>query len=148
MTYTVPKRDDFDKKDRRFMLARSGQRCEAEGPRYGLDDGVRCNADLAYGVEFHHIIPTGAGGKGKGHPENGLAVCPKCHKHSTNTHDKQVVAKVKRQSDKHYGTSRKKQTMQSRPFQSRLKSDDKFARIAEGHKKHMDRMEAKMGARK
>lgn len=75
MTYSLHTRDNFDKKDKRFMLARSGGKCEAEGPRYGLEKGKRCNANLGNGVEFHHDNPTGAGGKGKGHPENGLAVC-------------------------------------------------------------------------
>lgn len=103
MTYSIPRRDEFSKADKRYMLMRSEGVCEAEGTLYGLPKGQRCNASLGYGVHFDHVHPTGAGGPGKGHPENGKAVCPRCHSYKTNTTDKALVAKVKRVSDKHNG---------------------------------------------
>ena len=114
-SYTIPKRDEFDKADKRFMLERSKGLCEAEGPDYGWPKGHRCNAQLAYGVQFDHYNPTGAGGKGKGHPENGRAVCPQCHRFKT-VKDQHTVAKVKRVSDKHHGITKPKGTIRSRGF--------------------------------
>ncbi len=46
------KRRGFTKDTKRKALARSGKKCEAIGAMYGLPDGKRCNADLAFGVQI------------------------------------------------------------------------------------------------
>jgi 5-methylcytosine-specific restriction endonuclease McrA len=91
----------FPKPIKRAALKRSGQRCEAEGELYGLPQGVRCSADLAYGVEFDHSI-LWANSRDSS-LDNCLAVCPVCHKKKTARHDIPKAAKTVRQRDKHLG---------------------------------------------
>jgi hypothetical protein len=91
----------FSKPIKRAALKRSGQRCEAEGELYGLPQGVRCSADLAYGVEFDHSI-LWANSRDSS-LDNCLAVCPSCHRFKTAKHDTPLAAKTVRQRDKHAG---------------------------------------------
>ena len=94
-------RAEFTKPVKRAALSRSGQLCEAVGRLYGLEEGRRCNAPLSYGVEFDHVI-LDANSKDNS-LENCAAVCPACHKHKTNHHDKPKAAKTLRQQDKRRG---------------------------------------------
>lgn len=94
---TVP----FSKPTKRAALWRSGGKCEAVGPMYGLPDGHRCNADLGYGVEFDHIV-LHANSKDNS-LGNCAAVCVKCHKWKTARHDTPLAAKTLRQQDKGSG---------------------------------------------
>jgi len=96
----MPRRE-FTKQTKRDALRRSEQHCEAVGFMYGLDVGKRCNAPLAYGVEFDHVI-LDANSKDNS-LENCAAVCVKCHKHKTRTHDIPKAAKTLRQQDKARG---------------------------------------------
>lgn len=91
-------RAEFTKSTKLQALARSGKRCEASGPWYGLPEGVRCNADLGYGVEFDHII-LDANSKDNS-LENCAAVCIKCHRYKTAKRDTPLAAKTVRQRDK------------------------------------------------
>ena len=91
----------FSKEVKRAALERSGKRCEAVGPLYGLPEGVRCNADLGYGVEFDHLI-LWANSRDSG-LENCVCSCPRCHRFKTSTHDIPRAAKTVRQRDKHSG---------------------------------------------
>lgn len=47
-------RQEFPKSVRLAAQARAGGRCEAVGEDYDLPAGERCNADLAFGYQFHH----------------------------------------------------------------------------------------------
>jgi len=91
----------FSKPVKREALARSGLRCEAIGPLYGLPDGKRCEADLGYGVEFDHAV-LWANSRDSG-LDNCLCVCPRCHKFKSTKHDTPKAAKTVRQQDKHRG---------------------------------------------
>lgn len=98
-------RHEFSKPTKREALRRSGGLCEAVGSMYGLDEGHRCSAPLGYGVEFDHVI-LDANSKDNS-LENCAAVCVKCHKHKTRTHDIPKAAKTQRQQDDHRGISKK-----------------------------------------
>lgn len=89
-------RREFTAKTRKAALKRSDMRCEATGAWYGLDAGQRCGSDLAYGVEYDHII-LDANSKDKS-LENCAAVCIKCHRHKTANHDTPIAAKTVAQS--------------------------------------------------
>jgi len=89
-------RREFTAKTRKAALLRSGMRCEAVGAWYGLDAGKRCAADLAYGVEYDHII-LDANSKDNS-LENCAAVCVKCHRYKTDHHDTPTAAKTVAQS--------------------------------------------------
>jgi 5-methylcytosine-specific restriction endonuclease McrA len=91
-------RAEFSKPVKREALKRSGGLCEAVGRLYGLEPGQRCNAPLAYGVEFDHVVL-----EANSHDnslENCAAACPKCHKHKTRRVDIPTAAKTVRQQDK------------------------------------------------
>lgn len=94
-------RREFTKSVKRAALDRAGNRCEAIGPWYGLPEGQRCNADLGYGVQFDHVV-LDANSKDNS-LENCAAVCIKCHRHKTATHDTPLAAKTLRQQDKDRG---------------------------------------------
>lgn len=94
-------RREFSKETKRAALQRSGQLCEAIGGMYGLQAAQRCNAPLAYGVEFDHIV-LDANSKDNS-LENCAAVCVRCHKHKTAKHDTPMAAKTVRMQDKHKG---------------------------------------------
>lgn len=107
-------RAEFSKPTRREALKRSGGRCEATGSRYGLPSGARCNADLAYGVEFDHCIPDGLSGDAS--LEQCVCTCPKCHRWKTSNVDVPQIAKMKRQRDKHNGIRGPKRAWPKRPM--------------------------------
>ncbi len=107
-------RYEFSKPTKREALKRSGGLCEAIGERYGLEPGQRCNAPLAYGVEFDHY-PVPATEKDSDGIENCVAACRKCHGYKTRSFDIPVQAKTKRVSDKHLGI-KPKSRLQSRGF--------------------------------
>lgn len=94
-------RREFQKQIKRDALRRSGGQCEARGAMYGLPLGMRCFADLGYGVEFDHVI-LDANSKDNS-LENCAAVCIKCHKWKTAKHDTPLAAKTLRQQDKASG---------------------------------------------
>lgn len=89
-------RREFTAKTRKAALLRSGKRCEAVGAWYGLEPGQRCGNDLAFGVEYDHII-LDANSKDNS-LENCAAVCVKCHRHKTDHHDTPTAAKTVAQS--------------------------------------------------
>ena len=112
------KRAEFSRVTRRDALSRSGKRCEASGPRYGLPEGKRCNCDLSYGVEFDHDLPDVLGGDNS--LDNCRAICVRCHKHKTKG-DIRQTRKADRQRDKNNGTFPKpigNARIQSRGFSS------------------------------
>lgn len=98
-------RNEFTKKTQRLALARSGKNCEAIGAMYGLEPGKRCNNDLAYGVEFDHIV-LDANSKDNT-LENCAAVCVKCHRWKTANHDIPMAARTVRMQDKARGIKTK-----------------------------------------
>ena len=94
-------RAEFSKQTKRDALKRSGGLCEAVGPMYGLRDGQRCNAPLAYGVEFDHVVL-----EANSHDnslENCAATCVRCNRWKAAKHDTPMAAKTVRQQDKHLG---------------------------------------------
>ena len=77
------KRKEFTVKTKRIALARSKGRCEAEGIKYGLPPGVRCEAVLRAGdVEFDHLAENYLTQDNS--EENCMAVCHVCHRYKTN----------------------------------------------------------------
>ncbi len=91
-------RAEFTKPVKREALKRSGGLCEAVGTLYGLQPAQRCNAPLAYGVEFDHVIL-----EANSHDNslgNCAAVCKRCHGWKTANHDTPTAAKTVRQQDK------------------------------------------------
>ncbi len=100
----------FAKAVKRQVLERSGGRCEATGPIYGLPEGVRCNADLNLaGVEFDHLI-LWANSRDSS-IDNAICTCPRCHRFKTTTHDTPKAAKTVRQRDKANGIKNDRQPM-------------------------------------
>jgi hypothetical protein len=89
-------RREFSSKTRKEALKRSLMRCEAVGGWYGLPASERCTNDLAYGVEYDHVI-LDANSKDNS-LENCAAVCPKCHSWKTANRDTPTAAKTVRQS--------------------------------------------------
>lgn len=112
-------RREFTKKTQREALKRSGMKCEAEGAMYGLEAGKRCDADLAYGVEFDHIV-LDANSKDNS-LENCAAVCIKCHRWKTAKHDIPMAAKTVRMEDRAKGI--KKPGKRKIPHAAPTKSD-------------------------
>ncbi len=94
-------RAEFKKPTMREALKRAGNLCEAIGAMYGLPDGHRCNAPLAYGVQFDHIV-LDANSKDNS-LENCAAVCIRCHSWKTTKHDTPMAAKTVRMQDKNAG---------------------------------------------
>jgi 5-methylcytosine-specific restriction protein A len=88
-------RAEFSKATKQAVLKRSKGRCEAKGAYYGFPRGVRCNANLAYGVEYDHF-PIRAVDGGTDDPANCAAVCIKCHRWKTTKVDLPQIAKSKR----------------------------------------------------
>ncbi len=106
-------RAEFTKSTKREALRRSGGLCEAASPMYGITNGQRCNAPLAYGVEFDHVI-LDANSKDNS-LENCAAVCIKCHKWKSAKHDTPLAAKTLRQSDAHLGIKPKSRGFRKPP---------------------------------
>lgn len=92
---------EFSKQTKRDALARSGHKCEGSGARYGLPDGQRCNADLAYGVIYDHDDPE-ANSKNNS-LENCRCICPGCNRFKTDQVDIPAIAKTLRIQDKNNG---------------------------------------------
>lgn len=116
-------RAEFTKPTKRAALKRAGEKCEAVGEWYRLPRGQRCNAPLAYGVEFDHVDL-----EANSHDaslENCAAVCKKCHAHKTRTRDIPVAAKTLRQADKDAGIKGRKHNWGKRgmnaPYADRTK---------------------------
>ncbi|OGT54684.1 MAG: hypothetical protein A3E01_10050 [Gammaproteobacteria bacterium RIFCSPHIGHO2_12_FULL_63_22] len=121
-------RAEFTKQTKRATLKRAEGRCEAQGALYGLPLGQRCNASLAYGVEFDHVVL-----EANSHDnslENCGAVCPKCHRYKTDHHDTPTAAKTLRQQDKNVGIRKRK----GRPFPGSRDSNFKVKMTATGRK--------------
>lgn len=95
-------RAEFSKQTKRDALKRAGGLCEAVGSLYGLPEGQRCNAPLAYGVEFDHILLAANGGDNS--LKNCAACCKRCNQWKANHHDTPMAAKTVRQQDKNNGT--------------------------------------------
>ena len=89
------RRVEFSREVKRAALRRSRGTCEAKGATYGFPRGVRCNANLAYGVEYDHF-PIRAVDGGSAELENCAAVCVKCHRWKTSRIDVPQIAKSKR----------------------------------------------------
>jgi hypothetical protein len=88
-------RKEFTAKTRKAALLRSGKVCEALGKMYGLPSGTRCANDLSFGVEYDHIVLDANSHDNS--LENCAAVCIKCHRHKSATHDTPTAAKTVRQ---------------------------------------------------
>lgn len=93
------RRQEFSKETKRAALRRSKGKCEAKGATYGFPRGVRCNANLGYGVEYDHF-PVRASDGGSAELDNCAAVCIKCHRWKTSKVDMPQIAKAKRLFDK------------------------------------------------
>ena len=89
-----------------------------------------------------HGIPLALGGTNE-MSNRGLAhlICAK----GKTKHDIGNIAKAKRVEANHIGASKPVANIQSRGFGSRLKSNDKAARIAANHQAHIVRMMKKAG---
>lgn len=99
-------RNEFTRETKRDAWDRSGERCEAEGPIYGLPSGVRCNVDLNLGVNYDHVDPD-ANSKDR-NLENCCACCPKCHLWKTANRDAPLIAKTNHQADMRRGIDKRK----------------------------------------
>jgi 5-methylcytosine-specific restriction endonuclease McrA len=111
-------RHEFSRSTRQAALARAGTRCEASGPRYGLEEGQRCNCSLSLGVQFDHDVPDQLGGDNS--LENCRAVCIQCHKIKTRG-DVRQIRKSDRQRDKASGVIRAAGKIKSQGFAKRSK---------------------------
>lgn len=114
-------RKEFTKPIKREALKRAGGICEAVGEWYGLEPGKRCNADLAYGVQFDHI-DLDANSKDNS-LSNCAAVCIKCHKHKTMKHDIPLAAKTLRQQDKHLGITKPKRPFNNTRYRKKVSGE-------------------------
>lgn len=94
-------RHEFSPKVKRAALVRAGGRCEAIGPRWGHEPGVRCGADLAITGVQHDHYPLGAHAEGSNTLENDVVCCPACNQYAANHTDKATEAKIKRVRRKH-----------------------------------------------
>jgi hypothetical protein len=117
-------RHDFTAAAIREADARANGHCEATGPRYGLPEGVRCNADLAVTGRQRDHYPRGAHDPD---PEtrtaaNCVVCCPRCNQYAANHTDKTVEAKMKRVQRKHGripDTRKPKRKIPSRPMRAK-----------------------------
>lgn len=110
-------RTEFSRATRQAALKRSGLKCEASGPRYGLKEGQRCNCNLSLGVQFDHDVPDQLGGDNS--LENCRAVCVQCHRIKTRG-DIQQIRKSDRQRDKHNGILKPKSSLSKSKFKKLL----------------------------
>ncbi len=88
-------RREFTSKVRKQALARSKMVCEAIGVWYGLPANQRCQTDLAYGVNYDHVILDANSHDNS--LENCAAVCIRCHRFKSANHDTPTAAKTVRQ---------------------------------------------------
>lgn len=104
--------------------ARANGHCEAAGSRYGLPEGVRCNADLTITGRERDHYPRGAHDP---HPDtrmakNCIVCCPAHNQFAANHTDKAVEAKIKRVRRKHHldpDTRKPRKKILSRPMRSK-----------------------------
>ncbi len=90
-------RTEFSKKTLREAYQRAGFLCEGIKP-----DGTRCNFNLLHRTKhFDHIIPDALGGDNS--LTNCAVLCVPCHKAKTQKIDVPMIAKAKRNYDKHRG---------------------------------------------
>jgi hypothetical protein len=110
----MARQGNFKAATTRERLKHAQGKCEGNGPLYGFDPGRRCNADLAYGVEYDHwdIVVNSKDNSF----DNCRAVCPACHRFKTSKHDVPRAAKTQRQQDKNNGIRRPKGKLKSAPF--------------------------------
>lgn len=111
---------EFTRKTKQAALTRSEHRCEASGPRYGLQEGQRCNCSLSLGVQFDHDVPDQLGGDNS--LDNCRAVCIQCHKIKTRG-DVQQIRKSDRQRDKASGVIRPAAKIKSAGFPKASKAN-------------------------
>lgn len=114
-------RREFTKQTKRDALRRSAMKCEAVGEWYGLQPRHRCNADLAFGVEFDHI-DLDANSKDNS-LANCAAICIPCHRFKTFQHDIPVAAKTLRQQDKHLGIRKPRSSLSNSRFRKKINGD-------------------------
>lgn len=90
-------RQNFTKQTMREALARCNGLCEGI-----LSSGERCNANLwQKSRHFDHVIPDAIGGKND--LSNCQVLCVPCHDEKTRKKDIPIIAKSKRNWDKHNG---------------------------------------------
>lgn len=106
-------RTEFTRSTKRMALERSNRKCEASGPRYGFEEGQRCNSDLSLGVIFDHDVPDQLGGDNS--LENCRPICVTCNKFKTRN-DIRQIRKSDRQRDKASGVIRPAGKIKSAPF--------------------------------
>lgn len=111
----MSRRYEFSKQIKRDALRRSDMRCEAIGKVYGLEEGRRCNAPLANGVQFDHY-PSPATDPGSDTLDNCVACCKTCHGFKTRAYDTPMQAKGKRIRDRHVGIKKRRRTIPGRRF--------------------------------
>ncbi|MFA1625213.1 HNH endonuclease signature motif containing protein [Rhizobium mongolense] len=118
-------RAEFTRKTKQDALKRSSLKCEASGPRYGLQEGQRCNCSLSLGVQYDHDVPDQLGGDNS--LENCRAICVQCHKIKTRG-DIQQIRKSDRQRDKSSGVIRPTGKIKSPGFPRTEKSAKRQAK--------------------
>ena len=117
-------RTEFTRETKRAALKRSNGQCEAVGDAYGLDEGQRYGASVAYVFHVDHIVPDGLGGDTS--LENAAGVCMPCHRVKTAVKDVPQIAKMKRQRDKHLGLSKPKKPWSSRKMNQQYMPNTKY----------------------
>jgi len=120
-------RTEFTRATKQAALKRSGVKCEASGPRYGLQEGQRCNCSLSLGVQYDHDVPDQLGGDNS--LENCRAVCVQCHRIKTRG-DIQQIRKSDRQRDKHAGVIRPAGKIKGKGFAKTERSSKRSSKPA------------------
>jgi 5-methylcytosine-specific restriction endonuclease McrA len=118
-------RTEFSRKTKQEALTRSGHLCEASGPRYGFEEGQRCNCSLSLGVQFDHDVSDQIGGDNS--LANCRAVCVQCHKFKTRG-DIQQIRKSDRQRDKGTGVIRPAAKIKSAGFPRSEKAERRMSK--------------------
>lgn len=90
---------------------------------------MRCNANLAYGVNFDHVNGDSNGGKPT--LDNCAATCPRCNQFKNNKFDTPRAAKGLRQQDSHLGIVKAKGKIKSRGFQREWVDNTKYINVDE-----------------
>ena len=105
-------RTEFSKQTKRDAFERCEGLCEGV-----LSSGERCAANLGKKLHhFDHIIPDAIGGDNS--LQNCQVLCKPCHDDKTRKIDVPIIAKAKRNYDKHNGIrSAPRQKIASRGFQ-------------------------------
>lgn len=110
-------RHEFSKKTMREAYERSEGLCEGVMPT-----GERCCANLAHKLHhFDHIIPDAIGGDNS--LQNCQVLCKPCHDDKTRKIDIPIIAKAKRNYDKHRGIRKSSRFPGSRDSKWKKKID-------------------------